>query len=110
MSVETVKQYADTMAAAIKSRSYTDLMTTMAEDVDVHATIMGKSYEFQGPEKLEKFLNSMPAGVSVDVKDVTEGDNGYLVKVSMGVGFMKMPGKWTVGLNADGKINKLIIQ
>ena len=70
---------------------------------------MGKSFDFVGHEKLQKFLQNMPAGIGVDIKKITDKQDHYEVKVSMGIGFMKMPGKWKVSLNDDNKISKLEI-
>lgn len=110
MSVETVQTVASTMAKAIKSKNYDELLGFLTDDVDVKASVMGKKYEFVGHEKLTKFLGNMPAGLGIDVnKILDDGDGKFTVKVSMGMGFMKMPSKWNVVVNADQKISHLVI-
>ena len=109
MSADTVKDYANLLAKSIKSKTYDELLECIAENVEVHANVMGKSFDFEGHEKLQKFLQNMPAGISVDVKKIAEKGDYFEVKVSMGIGFMKMPGKWKVVLNSDNKISNLEI-
>ena len=110
MSVEIVKNYSETLAKSIKSKEYDELLACLAEDIDVKASIMGKKYEFVGQEKLQKFLSNMPAGVSVDInKIIEESKTQYTIKVSMGMGFMKLPGKWSLSLNDENKISALLI-
>lgn len=110
MSVDIVKSYSEILAKSIKSKNYTDLLTKLSENVDVKASVMGKKYEFVGQEKLQKFLTNMPAGISVDINKIIEdSETHFTIKVSMGMGFMKMPGKWSLQLNDEKKISALVI-
>ncbi len=98
------------MAKAIKTKNYDELLSYLTEDVDVKASIMGKSYEFVGHEKLSKFLGNMPAGLGIDLnKVIDDGDGKFTLKISMGMGFMKMPSKWNIVVNSDEKISHLVI-
>jgi hypothetical protein len=41
---------------------------------------------------------------------VQEQNGNYEAKVTMGMGFMKMPGKWTAQLDANNKLKRLDIK
>jgi len=111
MSVDTVKNYADLLAEGIKTKQFDSLLDAFSSSFEVKAKVMGKSYEFSEKEKLTKFLNNMPNGLSVDVNKILDNeDASYTAKVAMGMGFMKMPGKWTLKLDTDNKISFLEIK
>jgi hypothetical protein len=111
MSVDIVKSYAEELANAIKSKEYASLLEAFGETVEVKASVMGKKYEMDNKEKLAKFLGNMPSGLSVKINKILDNENGsYTAKVAMGLGFMKMPGKWIIKLNTNNKIEFLEIK
>jgi hypothetical protein len=111
VSIDKINEVASTLAFAIKTKSFDKLLTEFADAFEVHASVMGKSYDFNDLETFKKFLSNMPAGLGVDIKKVIElSSSEYEVKVAMGMGFMKMPGKWTISLNEENKLTKLVIK
>lgn len=111
MSLEVVKTYADMLAVGIKSKEFDSLLDAFAEEFEIKAKLMGKSYEFSEKEKFSKFLNNMPSGLSVNINKILDNEDGtYTAKVAMGMGFMKMPGKWTLKVNDADKITFIEIK
>ena len=111
MSLEVVKKYADMLAVGIKSKEFDSLLDAFAEPFEIKAKLMGKSYEFSEKERFSKFLNNMPSGLSVKINKIIDNEDGsFTAKVAMGMGFMKMPGKWTLRVDENEKITFIEIK
>ncbi|MCB0278156.1 MAG: hypothetical protein KDD94_01550 [Calditrichaeota bacterium] len=111
MSVEIVKEYAETLAASIQKKSFDQLLELFADPFEVDASIMGNSYQISEKEKLAKFLGNIPAGIQISINKILDNEDGtFTAKVAMGIGFMKMPGKWSINLDDKQLIKKLIIR
>ena len=110
MSVEIVQNYCDLLAESMKEKKFDALLSSFSDEFDVSASLMGKSYEFNNFEKFKKFLETIPSGIEVKVNKILTNDDGtYTAKVAMGMGFMKMPGKWHVDLDPESKIKSIKI-
>jgi hypothetical protein len=110
MSVDIVENYCKILAESMKTKQFETLLSSFASEFDVSASLMGKSYEFNNAEKFKKFLENIPSGIEVKINKILSNDDGsYTAKVAMGMGFMKMPGKWHVELDSDLKIKTIKI-
>lgn len=110
MSADIVKDYSETLAESMKTKQFEKLLSCFANKFEISASLMGKSYHFTESEKFKKFLENIPSGIQVSVNKILNNEDGsYTAKVAMGMGFMKMPGKWQILLDDSSKIKSITI-